>query len=161
MEKLNSRQWDQSEYTLSLVNSSQIEIGVINKKTKTEIYSPLWPTLFFAKVIHVIIKHVRSRRESGEDEGLENANFEGKQSEGPAPVKKERLISLDTFRGICIVKMIFVNYGGGGYWFLDHSIWHGLTIADLVMPWFMFTMDVRFVLLSHQINMNYPINDGR
>ena len=76
-------------------------------------------------------------------------------------IKKERLNSLDTFRGICIVKMIFVNYGGGGYWFLDHSIWHGLTIADLVMPWFMFMMGVRFVLLSHQINMNYPINDGR
>ena len=84
------RYLDQSEYTLSLVNSSQIEIGVINKKTKTEIYSPLWSTLlglFFAKVIHAIIKHVRSRRESGEDEGLENANFEGKQSEGSAPVK--------------------------------------------------------------------------
>ena len=41
--------------------------------------------------------------------------------------------------------MMFVNYGGGGYWFLDHSIWHGLTIADLVMPWFMFMMGVRLV----------------
>ena len=84
------RYLDQSEYTLALVNSSQIEIGVINEKTKTEIYSPLWSTLlglFFAKVIHAIIKHVRSRRESQEDEGLENANFEGKQSEGSAPVK--------------------------------------------------------------------------
>lgn len=40
--------------------------------------------------------------------------------------------------------MMFVNYGGGGYWFLDHSIWHGLTIADLVMPWFMFMMGVSF-----------------
>ena len=60
--------------------------------------------------------------------------------------KKERLNSLDTFRGICIVIMMFVNYGGGGYWFLDHSIWHGLTIADLVMPWFMFMMGVRCVL---------------
>ena len=61
-------------------------------------------------------------------------------------IKKERLNSLDTFRGICIVIMMFVNYGGGGYWFLDHSIWHGLTIADLVMPWFMFMMGVRCVL---------------
>ena len=63
-------------------------------------------------------------------------------------MKKERLNSLDTFRGICIVIMMFVNYGGGGYWFLDHSIWHGLTIADLVMPWFMFMMGVRFVPCS-------------
>ena len=25
--------------------------------------------------------------------------------------------------------MIFVNYGGGGYWFFDHSFWNGLTVA--------------------------------
>jgi len=31
--------------------------------------------------------------------------------------------------------MIFVNYGGGGYWFFDHSKWNGLTVADLVFPW--------------------------
>ena len=88
---------DQSEYTLTLVNSSQIEIGVINEKTKTEIYGPLWSTLlglFFAKVIHAIIKHVRSRRESQEDEGMENANFEGKQSEGSAPVKVQFSITV-------------------------------------------------------------------
>ncbi len=31
--------------------------------------------------------------------------------------------------------MIFVNYGGGGYWFFQHSFWNGLTVADLVFPW--------------------------
>jgi hypothetical protein len=31
--------------------------------------------------------------------------------------------------------VIFVNYGGGAYWFFDHSEWNGLTIADLVFPW--------------------------
>ena len=84
------RYLDQSEYTLKLVNSSQIEIGVIDEKTKTEIYSPLWSTLlglFFAKVIHSIIKHVRSRRKNQEDTGLENAKFEGKQTEGSTPIK--------------------------------------------------------------------------
>ena len=24
--------------------------------------------------------------------------------------------------------MIFVNYGGGGYWFFDHSRWNGKSI---------------------------------
>ena len=63
---------------------------------------------------------------------------------------------------------MFVNYGGGGYWFLDHSIWHGLTIADLVMPWFMFMMGVRlvrslrapYIYMGHTIwpyNMNHII----
>ena len=81
---------DQSEYTLTLVNSSKIQIGVINEKTKTEIYSPLWSTilgLFFAKIIHSIFKHVRSNRENQDDGGVENANFEGKQTESSAPVK--------------------------------------------------------------------------
>ena len=59
--------------------------------------------------------------------------------------------------------MMFVNYGGGGYWFLDHSIWHGLTIADLVMPWFMFMMGVRFIqphqCLEHHIKWSYGPTD--
>lgn len=59
----------------------------------------------------------------------------------------------DVMRGLCISIMIFVNYGGGGtlstwphssrvwamrssffsgYWFFNHSLWNGLTVADLV-----------------------------
>ncbi|CAH1098452.1 unnamed protein product [Psylliodes chrysocephalus] len=51
-----------------------------------------------------------------------------------------RLKSVDTFRGLCIAVMIFVNYGGGQYWFFKHSVWNGLTIADLVFPWFLWLM---------------------
>ncbi|ESO82197.1 hypothetical protein LOTGIDRAFT_135049, partial [Lottia gigantea] len=51
-----------------------------------------------------------------------------------------RLRSLDTFRGLSLVIMIFVNYGGGGYWFFEHPPWNGLTVADLVFPWFIFIM---------------------
>eukprot|EP01126_Amoeba_proteus_P050435 TRINITY_DN5957_c0_g1_i5.p1 TRINITY_DN5957_c0_g1~~TRINITY_DN5957_c0_g1_i5.p1 ORF type:complete len:480 (-),score=49.36 TRINITY_DN5957_c0_g1_i5:315-1754(-) len=51
-----------------------------------------------------------------------------------------RVMSLDTFRGLSITIMIFVNYGGGGYWFFDHSLWDGLTVADLVFPWFIWIM---------------------
>ena len=41
--------------------------------------------------------------------------------------------------------MIFVNYGGGGYWFFNHSVWDGLTVADLVFPWFVWIMGVSLV----------------
>ncbi|XP_050418946.1 heparan-alpha-glucosaminide N-acetyltransferase [Patella vulgata] len=54
--------------------------------------------------------------------------------------KKERLRCLDTLRGISLVVMIFVNYGGGGYWFFEHPPWNGLSVADLVFPWFIFIM---------------------
>lgn len=67
---------------------------------------------------------------------------------------------------ICIGLMIFVNYGGGGYWFLKHSAWDGLTVADLVFPWFLFIMgtslafaaqaNVRRGLPRHQVLAFYP-----
>ena len=36
---------------------------------------------------------------------------------------------------LCIAVMVFVNYGGGDYWYFKHSAWNGLTVADLVFPW--------------------------
>jgi len=67
-------------------------------------------------------------------------------SSSSSPPKKERLRSLDTFRGLSIVIMIFVNYEGGGFWFFKHSAWNGLTVADLVFPWFMFIMGTSLAL---------------
>ncbi|XP_076460078.1 heparan-alpha-glucosaminide N-acetyltransferase-like isoform X2 [Babylonia areolata] len=60
--------------------------------------------------------------------------------------RKERLRSLDTFRGLSLSVMIFVNYGGGGYWWFSHSKWDGLTVADLVFPWFVYIMGTAMML---------------
>ncbi|KAG8238434.1 hypothetical protein J437_LFUL002891, partial [Ladona fulva] len=57
-----------------------------------------------------------------------------------------RIKSLDVFRGVTISFMILVNYGGGKYWFLEHSPWNGLTIADLVFPWFAWIMGVSIAI---------------
>ncbi|KAJ8411089.1 hypothetical protein AAFF_G00181240 [Aldrovandia affinis] len=63
-------------------------------------------------------------------------------SDSPIPPNTSisRLRSLDTFRGLSLVIMVFVNYGGGRYWFFRHESWNGLTVADLVFPWFVFIM---------------------
>ncbi|KAM4674862.1 heparan-alpha-glucosaminide N-acetyltransferase isoform 2-T2 [Amazona ochrocephala] len=53
---------------------------------------------------------------------------------------RQRLRSLDAFRGLSLIIMVFVNYGGGRYWFFKHESWNGLTVADLVFPWFVFIM---------------------
>jgi heparan-alpha-glucosaminide N-acetyltransferase len=59
-----------------------------------------------------------------------------------------RVTAIDIFRGVCLSIMVFVNYGGGGYWWLDHSRWDGLTVADLVFPAFVWTMGASMAL-SH------------
>ncbi|CAF3673271.1 unnamed protein product [Rotaria sordida] len=66
-------------------------------------------------------------------------------------VLSKRLQALDTFRGFSLMVMIFVNYGGGDYWFFDHSIWNGLTLADLVFPWFTWMMGVSIVLSQRSL----------
>jgi heparan-alpha-glucosaminide N-acetyltransferase len=66
-----------------------------------------------------------------------------KETDNELEVKvKKRLKSLDIFRGIAIVLMIFVNSGGGSYWWIEHATWNGLHFADLVFPWFLFIMGV-------------------
>ncbi|CAF1143960.1 unnamed protein product [Adineta steineri] len=66
-------------------------------------------------------------------------------------VLPKRLRSLDTFRGLSLMIMIFVNYGGGGYWFFKHSVWNGLTIADMVFPWFTWMMGISIVLSQRSL----------
>jgi len=41
--------------------------------------------------------------------------------------------------------MIFVNYGGGHFWYFQHAVWNGVTITDLVFPWFLWMMGVSMV----------------
>lgn len=57
-----------------------------------------------------------------------------------------RIRSIDTFRGIAILLMIFVNNGGGKYVFFNHSAWNGLTVADLVLPWFAWIMGLSITI---------------
>ncbi|EZA60115.1 Heparan-alpha-glucosaminide N-acetyltransferase [Ooceraea biroi] len=57
-----------------------------------------------------------------------------------------RIHSVDTFRGIAILLMIFVNNGGGNYVFFNHTAWNGLTVADLVLPWFAWIMGLSITI---------------
>jgi predicted acyltransferase len=56
---------------------------------------------------------------------------------------KERLTSLDVFRGFTILLMTIVNNPGSWasiYPPLEHAEWHGCTPTDLVFPFFVFIM---------------------
>uniref|UniRef100_A0A182M7N1 Heparan-alpha-glucosaminide N-acetyltransferase catalytic domain-containing protein n=1 Tax=Anopheles culicifacies TaxID=139723 RepID=A0A182M7N1_9DIPT len=97
-----------------------------------------------------------SRPEAGDVPAMEEHD---KQETGTSAqiTPRKRLQSLDTFRGIAIMLMIFVNSGGGHYWWIEHATWNGLHVADLVFPWFLFIMGVCVpISLRGQINRNVP-----
>ncbi|MBR1788227.1 MAG: DUF1624 domain-containing protein [Bacteroidaceae bacterium] len=55
-----------------------------------------------------------------------------------------RLRSLDILRGLTVALMILVNNGVGSPQFhqLQHSTWNGMTLCDLVFPFFLFMVGV-------------------
>ncbi|CAG5026641.1 unnamed protein product [Parnassius apollo] len=54
-------------------------------------------------------------------------------------------------------RKIFVNCGGGGYGIFNHSVWNGLTVADVVFPWFAFVMGEALVLsLNARLRTSLP-----
>lgn len=62
---------------------------------------------------------------------------------------KERLVSLDAFRGATIAGMILVNNAGDWghvYRQLGHASWDGCTLTDLIFPFFVFIMGVAIPL---------------
>lgn len=56
--------------------------------------------------------------------------------------------------------MIFVNSGGGHYWWIEHAVWNGLHFADLVFPWFLFIMGVCIPMsIKSQLNRQIPTSE--
>jgi predicted acyltransferase len=80
----------------------------------------------------------------------------------PFPVGKNRLFSLDLFRGITIAAMILVNNQNGerGFHQLLHARWNGWTLADLVFPFFLFIVGVSLVF-SFQSRLKRGETRGR
>lgn len=60
---------------------------------------------------------------------------------------RTRLLSLDIVRGMTVVGMIMVNNGyHGSFQALRHAEWNGLSLSDLVFPFFLFIMGVSIFL---------------
>jgi predicted acyltransferase len=62
-----------------------------------------------------------------------------------ASASKQRLLSLDVFRGLTLALMVLVNnHGDGRYKYppFEHARWHGWTPTDLVFPFFIFIVGV-------------------
>ena len=64
---------------------------------------------------------------------------------GPSAAPRERLLSLDVFRGMTVAGMLLVNNPGDWgaiYHPLEHAAWHGWTPTDLVFPFFLFIVGI-------------------
>jgi predicted acyltransferase len=65
------------------------------------------------------------------------------------PESKNRLISLDVFRGATLAAMILVNNAGDErhtYAPLKHASWHGWTFTDIIFPSFLWIVGVAMTL---------------
>jgi predicted acyltransferase len=73
---------------------------------------------------------------------------------------KNRLLSLDIFRGMTIAGMILVNNQGDWscvYPVLAHASWHGCLGADFVFPFFLFTLGASlYFALTAQLKAGMP-----
>lgn len=79
----------------------------------------------------------------------------------PATVagKAQRLVSLDVLRGLTVMLMIFVNNGAGDHIFpmLQHAKWNGMTLADIVFPFFLFIMGVAMFLSMKKFRFEWSV----
>nr|ABK25182.1 unknown [Picea sitchensis] len=64
----------------------------------------------------------------------------------PTNETKTRVATLDVFRGLTIAVMILVDDAGGKWPQINHSPWNGCTLADFVMPFFLFIVGVAVAL---------------
>ncbi|XP_042496308.1 heparan-alpha-glucosaminide N-acetyltransferase [Macadamia integrifolia] len=71
---------------------------------------------------------------------------------GGDQASKRRLASLDVFRGITVALMILVDDAGGILPAINHSPWNGVTLADFVMPFFLFIVGVSLGLTYKKLS---------
>ncbi|XP_058755962.1 uncharacterized protein LOC131629184 isoform X2 [Vicia villosa] len=64
----------------------------------------------------------------------------------------QRLVSLDVFRGLTVALMILVDDVGRAFPSLNHSPWFGVTLADFVMPFFLFGVGVSIGLVFKKVS---------
>eukprot|EP00945_MAST-04E_sp_MAST-4E-sp1_P002152 g2152.t1 len=75
-------------------------------------------------------------------------------AEKKGPSKHARLTSLDIVRGYTIAMMIFVDDVGDAYPHVNHSPWNDITLADHVMPWFLFMVGTSMAFSFRKFKVN-------
>ncbi|XP_028028527.1 heparan-alpha-glucosaminide N-acetyltransferase [Bombyx mandarina] len=123
------------EFGVYRLNATSDGCDIRTDREPVDIYLPLLlllGTLLTVWVLYGIMKLIMSK-----------VRRTGKLRYGDKELAiQQRLRALDTFRGMAIVFMIFVNDGAGGYWWMEHATWNGMVAGDLVFPAFLWIMGV-------------------
>lgn len=148
---------DQGEYLITLSDDQSLSLKTLHDPWPSEAPVLIAAALLIALALarRVLVRVADRWLERPEPEGSEDDLLPGSYPEGSAqpsatvaaPGRKgNRLLALDVFRGISLTVMNVANYGGMGYWWWDHSKWDGVTVADLVFPWFIWIMGVAMAM---------------
>ncbi|KAJ6723373.1 hypothetical protein OIU74_007858 [Salix koriyanagi] len=86
------------------------------------------------------------------NEEVEISNTPSTSSSNASPPPTQRLLSLDVFRGLTVALMILVDDAGGAFPCINHSPWFGVTLADFVMPFFLFVVGVSISLALKKVS---------
>ena len=122
-------------------DNSQLKLTTITDPTNSLIPLFVWlGVLVGIGILGFVASFLYDRRKQQLSSNTNTAATSGTNGGENTTALKNRVDSIDTFRGICLLLMIFVNYGGGGYWFFNHAAWNGLTVADILFPWFIWVM---------------------
>lgn len=88
------------------------------------------------------VEEIAPSSSSNESDGSSRPNSVG---------SSQRLASLDVFRGLTVALMILVDDAGGAFPSINHSPWFGVTLADFVMPFFLFGVGVSIGLVFKSV----------
>ncbi|KAM7478255.1 hypothetical protein LguiA_026468 [Lonicera macranthoides] len=76
----------------------------------------------------------------------------GNEEEKPRrQTKRQRVASVDIFRGFTVALMILVDDAGGEWPMIGHAPWNGCNLADFVMPFFLFIVGMSIALALKRI----------
>ncbi|EEB18822.1 conserved hypothetical protein [Pediculus humanus corporis] len=140
------------DLTINQESDEQISCNMTTAKECVNIYLPMAAILsglailaivstFLTYAIKKTIMYCKEKKTSNKV-NCEMSDYGGDDRTTQASSKpaRHRIKSIDTFRGLAVVLMIFVNDGAGHYWFLEHATWNGILVADFVFPWFLWVM---------------------
>ena len=121
-------------------DDEDVEMALLHNQISESRSATVSPTIAQTTPLHLHINNI-----------IEEQHIIARHQPQPQP-KSPRLVSLDVFRGLTVALMILVDDAGGLIPALNHSPWNGLTLADYVMPFFLFIVGVSLALTYKKLS---------